>query len=147
MMKGARHYVQTINNARALSGEYKKGRRFIDGKLLIELGQHARGYTLRVSVISREAADRLATLSPEEDPMTCFNQGDLVEVFGDLGNGQPGWTEEYGWLHEGPWQADFIQYIERCQQQIAAAEEKRRRESTEAEARRAARVHEVLANY
>ena len=34
-----------------------------------------------------------------------------VEVYGITG-GQPGWTETYGWLHVGPWIADFEKIVQ-----------------------------------
>ena len=33
-----------------------------------------------------------------------------TEVYGITG-GHPGWTERYGWLHDGPWIEDFMAMV------------------------------------
>lgn len=55
------------------------------GKLRIESGQHARGKTFHIYI---------------------GEPGNEVEVYG-IKDGQPGWTEWYGWKYSGRWQEDF----------------------------------------
>lgn len=61
----------------------------IFGRLQIIVGGHARGRTLHIYVL------------PEPGSLEAS-----VEVYGVV-KGQPGWDEEYGWLVDGPWVADF----------------------------------------
>jgi len=79
-MKGAREYVPFLKD-----GVY--------GRLYVKTGRHARGYYLHVYVL-KEGFD-------ETQPLKG-----AVEVYGVI-NGEPGWSEEYGWLHHGPWKTDF----------------------------------------
>lgn len=84
------------------------------GRLQIVVGGHARGRTLHVFVL------------PEPGSLEAS-----VEVYGAT-SGQPGWNEEYGWLADGPWVADFGRLvadgrareaeIEAAKQAAAAAE-------------------------
>ena len=39
---------------------------------------------------------------------------DVVELYGPV-RGQMGWSEEYGWLAEGPWVDDFIALATRAE--------------------------------
>ncbi len=55
--------------------------RYDRGMLSVFAGEHARGYTLTI-------------------------RANGVEVFGVV-DGNPGWTETYGWLFDGPWKKDF----------------------------------------
>jgi len=68
------------------------------GSLSVFPGEHARGYTLNV-----------------------YANG--VNVFGIV-DGNPGWTESYGWLHKGPWQKDFETLVESRMAAIRAEAEK-----------------------
>ena len=63
------------------------------GRLQIVVGGHARGRTLHVFVL------------PEPGSLEAS-----VEVYGAT-SGQPGWNEEYGWLADGPWVADFDKLV------------------------------------
>lgn len=63
------------------------------GRLQIVVGGHARGRTLHVYVL------------PEPGSLESS-----VEVYGDV-KGQRGWDEEYGWLVNGPWVADFDKLV------------------------------------
>ena len=84
------------------------------GRLQIVVGGHARGRTLHVFVLT--------------EPGSLESS---VEVYGAT-SGQPGWNEEYGWLADGPWVADFDKLvadgrarqaeIEAAKQAAAAAE-------------------------
>lgn len=83
-MEGAREYATLFE-----SGQY--------GGLYIESGHHARGYTLQIYVLPLESTDK---------PILSL----AVKVYGIIG-GQPGWSERYGWLHQGPWQEDFYNLV------------------------------------
>lgn len=63
------------------------------GRLRVVVGAHGRGKTLRVYVL------------PEPG-----SSDSTVEVYGVVA-GNPGWTEEYGWLFDGPWVADFDKLV------------------------------------
>ena len=99
-MKGAKRYATLIP-----TGQY--------GKLYIASSSHARGYTFKIQVLpegekAKKNYDNLCTNS------------NAVLVYGVV-CGQAGWTEEYGWLHEGPWQEDFEKLV---QEKTDALEEK-----------------------
>ena len=70
------------------------------GRLCICPGRHARGATFCLYVLP-EGVDA---------QWNGANNGPLnkhaVEVYGIV-CGQPGWSECYGWLYEGPWCDDF----------------------------------------
>ena len=63
------------------------------GRLQIVVGGHARGRTLHVYVL------------PEPGSLEAS-----VEVYGVI-RGQRGWDEDYGWLADGPWIADFDKIV------------------------------------
>ncbi|MCE5224880.1 MAG: hypothetical protein LLG05_03380 [Porphyromonadaceae bacterium] len=90
-MEGAREYSELFK-----TGQY--------GRLYITSGRHARGRTFHIQVLPKYEKAR-----PNGDTNMCLNS-DAVEVYGIIG-GQPGWTEFYGWKHEGPWQYDFEQMV------------------------------------
>jgi len=86
-MKGATKYARLFE-----TGQY--------GKLYITSGSHARGETFRIQILPNgEDAKRNGSQNP------CLNDN-AIEVYGVV-SGNPGWTEEYGWIHEGRWQDDF----------------------------------------
>lgn len=60
-------------------------------KLSYESNSHARGRTFHIWIIDADG-----------------NRG--VEVYGIV-SGNPGWTEEYGWLHSGGWVDDFEKLV------------------------------------
>lgn len=86
-MKGAIEYANLFK-----TGQY--------GKLYLVSGDHARGKTFRIFILPDGV---------EAIPNGYCNaplNNDTVEVYGVI-SGHPGWTECYGWLHDGPWQNDF----------------------------------------
>lgn len=86
-MKGAREFSDLLKTEQV-------------GRLYIVAGRHARGQTLHIYVLPEgEVA------LPNGPCNACLNSS-AVEVYGVIA-GQPGWTEEYGWLHFGPWMEDF----------------------------------------
>ncbi len=100
-MTGAREYAELFKE----TGLY--------GKLYCVVGSHARGKTFNVHVL------------PEGK--TNLNR-DAVEVYG-IKSGDPGWTEIYGWLHKGPWVADFEAIVQE------------KREEKDQEHRNATKIH------
>lgn len=90
-MNGASEYAKLFH-----TGQY--------GRLYLVSGSHARGRTFRIFVLPAGE-----TAKPN-GPNAPLNK-DAVEVYGII-SGHPGWTEEYGWLHEGKWQDDFYQLVE-----------------------------------
>ena len=88
-MKGAGEYAKFFH------GEEQHG------KLYIQRGSHARGATLHIWVLP----------SSEKLKGSIYNCKEAVEVYG-ITSGQPGWTETYGWLHNGKWQEDFQKIFE-----------------------------------
>jgi hypothetical protein len=73
------------------------------GKLYIESSSHARGLTFHIWVGGEPRGK------------------DSVEVFGIIG-GNPGWTESYGWLHEGAWQEDMHKLVKQKESDKLALE-------------------------
>jgi len=97
-MKGARRYASLFE-----TGQY--------GKLYLVSGHHPRGSTFHVFILPEgEEAISNGTNNPP------LNE-DAVEVYGIV-SGQPGWTESYGWLHDGKWQSDFAKLIDNKEQEI-----------------------------
>lgn len=90
-MKGAREYASLIT-----TGQH--------GRLYFVSGSHARGKTFRILVLPK--GETAIPNGPNNPPLNP----DAVEVYGVIA-GHPGWTEKYGWTHEGPWQEDFERYV------------------------------------
>ena len=84
-MQGAREYAKLIP-----TGQY--------GRLYCMSGRHARGTTFYIYVLPK-GENAISTEG-------SLSLTDAVEVFGIIG-GNPGWSECYGWLHQGKWQEDF----------------------------------------
>lgn len=122
-MKGAKEFADIFG-----TGQH--------GRLFLVSGSHARGRTFHIYVL------------PTEEKITCMPwcHKDAVEVYGITG-GQPGWTETYGWLHNGAWQADFAMLADRRKSEIAivkAGKEHDAANQREAERQRQA---DLLATY
>lgn len=90
-MQGAREYANLFK-----TGQY--------GRFYIVSDSHARGETFHIQILPE---GEKAINNGHNNP--CLNSN-AVEVYGITG-GQPGWTETYGWLHEGKWQDDFYSLI------------------------------------
>jgi len=90
-MKGAREFASLFE-----TGQY--------GKLYLVSGEHARGKTFRIQVLPKgeEAI-------PNGSNNLCLNKN-AVTVYGEIG-GHSGWTEYYGWLHNGPWENDLVELV------------------------------------
>ena len=74
------------------------------GRLYIVSGSHARGRTLMIQVLPK---DEVAI--PNGSGNCCLNPNAVVVY--DVVSGQRGWTEVYGWIHNGKWQEDFEKLV------------------------------------
>lgn len=122
-MQGAREYAQLFR-----TGQY--------GRLFICSSSHARGREFNMWVLPEG----------ETVPEGSYPSAKAVKVYGPVG-GQLGWTEWYGWLHKGPWQADFEKLVAERRSAIADAEERRQQEAAARERERLAQQADVLASY
>ena len=95
-MQGAREYAELFG-----TGQH--------GRMYFLSGEHARGRTFHIYVL------------PTDEPVSVSIHmvENAVEVYGIRG-GQPGWTEYYGWLHEGKWQQDFAELLQSRIEAMAA---------------------------
>lgn len=127
-MKGADEYHNLFRHTQQI------------GSLYLVVASHARGKTFRVFVLPNgEKA------IPNGDCNPPLNPGN-VEVYGIVG-GQPGWTEIYGWLHEGPWKADFLR---ECKLRQKARDEKNndiRKRKAKAIKDKEERIQDTLSQY
>ena len=98
-MQGAREFAGLLS-----SGQY--------GRLYIAIGKHARGHTLRIWVLPP------GVTTGERTNWNAPSIPDIVEVYGIVA-GQPGWTESYGWIHDGPWVDDFAILVTQRKAQLA----------------------------
>jgi len=126
-MKGAREYARLFE-----TGQY--------GRLYLVSGSHARGKTFRVYILP--ANEEAKQNGPHNPPLNK----DAVEVYGITG-GQPGWTETYGWLHEGRWQEDFDLLVEQRRSEVAAREIANEEAQSDANNTETQRVASLLATY
>jgi hypothetical protein len=77
---------------------------------------HARGKTFRIFVLP--AGEKVIENGGFNPPLNH----EAIEVYGIVG-GNPGWTEYYGWIHEGPWQGDFYMICDRRRKEIRLLEQ------------------------
>lgn len=102
-----------MNGARDFAGLFQTGQY---GRLYLVSASHGRGRTFRIYVLPEgEAAIPNGACN---GPLNS----DAVEVYGAV-SGNPGWSESYGWLHEGRWQGDFSRLINARSAELAAAAE------------------------
>ena len=129
-MEGAREYAELFGF-----------RSQVHGRLVLEVGKHARGRTFKIFVMAE------GTCVTE-----VFNSGYVqlggpaVCVYGITG-GVPGWTETYGWLHQGPWQQDFAKLVEQTQKDRARWKQCCAEIERDKEAERTRQIAAVLASY
>lgn len=97
-MKGAREFSELFE-----TGQY--------GRFYIVSGSHARGRTFHIQILP-EGEKAVANGSQN----LCANSN-AVEVYGIV-SGNPGWTETYGWLHEGKWCEDFETLVSEREKEI-----------------------------
>jgi len=74
------------------------------GRLFFRIHKHARGKCFHIFLLP-EGEEVIK--NRDNNPLNK----NAVEVYG-LTAGQRGWTESYGWLHEGKWQDDFYLIVE-----------------------------------
>ena len=126
-MKGANEYASLFE-----TGQY--------GRLYITSGSHARGATFHIQVLPK---DEVAT--PNGEHNLCTNKN-AVEVYGIIA-GNPGWTEEYGWLHKGRWQEDFAALVEQRKRDIEQERQYDLKNKQDAKAKSNERIKKLLASY
>lgn len=126
-MKGAREYADLFE-----TGQY--------GRLYIVSASHARGKTFRIQILPKN--EKAISNGPIN---LCLNP-DAVEVYGVV-DGQPGWTESYGWLHQGKWIEDFNNMVEQRKEEIRKKENAWRQQQLKDEHEETARVNKLLAEY
>lgn len=112
-MKGADEYYNLVSKAYRLGvGELQIVRSCRDDykykNIVFRLSTHARGKCFNIWLFKNEDI---------ED----FYSDDHLEVYGII-CGQPGWTEEYGWLVKGSWIKYIKNYFEELRKQIAEKE-------------------------
>lgn len=110
------------------------------GRLYITSGSHARGRTLRIQVLpDGEKA------IPNGSQNTCLNSN-AVLVY-DVISGQRGWTEVYGWLHNGKWQDDFNNLVLEKELELKLSNEEREKSIKEAQEKNSAKIDKLLKQY
>jgi hypothetical protein len=126
-MKGARKYAMLFS-----TGQYER--------LYITSSQHARGYTFRIQVLPEGEKAK-----PNGMSNTCLNS-DAIEVYGVI-SGNPGWTEEYGWKHEGKWQEDFEKLVRSKEMEIKSKNRMNQATTEENAKAEKERVNNLLSEY
>jgi len=94
-----------------MHGSNKYARLFKTGqyeKLYLVSGQHARGVTFYIQILPEGEIAR-----SNGNNNLCVNE-DAVTVYGVI-SGQLGWSERYGWIHEGPWMDDFEKLVKKAE--------------------------------
>lgn len=108
-------------------------------RLYIVSGSHARGSTFRIQVLPE------GVKAIPNGPNMCLNK-DAVEVYGVI-SGNPGWTESYGWLHQGKWQEDFEKLVKERQLELQLQEEESARRLALIKEEEQARQKQLLDSY
>lgn len=126
-MKGADEYAKYID-----SGQY--------GKLFIVSGSHARGRTFRIWILPK---GEKAEINGSNNPP--LNR-DKIEVFGII-SGNPGWTEEYGWLHKGKWVEDFNSLLADKKKEIILQQKNNETKKATLELNEKNKIELLLSNY
>jgi len=127
MMKGAREYASL----------FKTGQH---GRLYFVSSSHARGKTFRIYVLP-EGEEAI----PNGDCNAPLNPNG-VEVYGPV-SGQCGWTENYGWIHNGKWVDDFNLIVEKRKADIKEKNIIRANEIAAKEVEAQDRVQALLRSY
>jgi hypothetical protein len=71
---------------------------------------------------------------------------EAVEVYGVIG-GQPGWTEYYGWLHNGPWIRDFVNILDKRRKIRDTKKKEQEERIVLAKAQEEERIKNLLSKY
>ncbi|HAR39066.1 MAG TPA: hypothetical protein DCS09_11120 [Porphyromonadaceae bacterium] len=126
-MKGAREYARLFS-----TGQH--------GRLYLVSSSHARGATFRVFVLP------LGEKAIKNGDCNAPLNHAAVEVFGVV-SGQEGWSEEYGWLHSGPWQEDFHAIVDKRRDEINLAKIKETAKKQKDNLANIQRIKELLSTY
>jgi len=126
-MKGANEYAKLFK-----TGQY--------GRLYIVSGEHARGRTFRIQVLPE---GEIAKSNGEHN--LCLNKN-AVEVYGII-KGHSGWTEEYGWLHRGRWEKDFLLLVTERKAILVKKADKRKNIADVNTIRERNRINSLLGDY
>ena len=127
-MKGADKYCRLFRKAEQI------------GRLYFLPHYHARGETFHIYVLPE--GEKVIENGGINAPL---NKG-AVEVYGIVA-GNPGWTEKYGWLHDGAWQDDFMTICEEKKQELQLQEERRRNASEKKNKDKEKRIADLLNTY
>lgn len=109
-------------------------------RLYLVSSSHARGKTFHIYVLPEGVAAK--SNGSGNAPLNA----DAVEVYGVV-DGNPGWTESYGWKHKGPWQQDFEAMVKRRNDELEHAELQRTRHADQKQQAEIERVAALLATY
>lgn len=126
-MKGAKKYANLFK-----TGQYEQ--------LYITNSSHARGDTFRIQVLPENEKAKSNGSANQ-----CLNSN-AVEVYGVI-SGNPGWTEEYGWLHKGKWQEDFEKLVRSKEMEIKAKNQVNQDIIKDNEKAKQKRISTLLSNY
>lgn len=125
-------HPKAMNGAREFARLFRTGQY---GRLFINSGSHARGSTFHIWVLPEGV-----TVEGQ------FPGKEAVEVYGVVG-GNPGWTECYGWLHNGKWQDDFRRLVEQRRAELEQQTNQSEIQKALAEQAEQDRIKSILSNY
>lgn len=126
-MIGAREYANLFT-----TGQY--------GRFYFVSGSHARGKTFHIYLLP-EGEEAI----PNRGDNPPLNK-DCVEIYGIIG-GNPGWTEVYGWLHEGKWQLDFERMVAEIKRILEDKKETNKRVLKQKKKEENERIRNLLSDY
>jgi hypothetical protein len=102
-------YYRNLGDFKELELEYGwyggNSKTYIYGNIIFITSSHARGKCFHIFLIENP------NQSNEEIKSNAF------EVYGVI-SGNPGWTEQYGWIHKGSWVKAILGYINQLEDEI-----------------------------
>jgi hypothetical protein len=143
-MKGAREYCNLIQKAyHSKIGGLEVistpgyGTGYKHKNLVFVLSEHARGKTFKIRVYQ--------TVNIQD-----ANRDDHLEVYGVI-DGNPGWTESYGWLVEGPWKDYVYKYFDELREKLDGLDKKHKmqmeRDKEKSDAERVAKIKQFDSDF
>lgn len=126
-MLGALEYTRLFK-----TGQYEK--------FYFVSGEHARGKTFRIYLLPK------GEVAIPNGPMNAPLNENAVEIYGIV-SGQPGWSEVYGWIHEGKWQLDFERMVAEKKKEIEAEKDKEKSILKKKKKAEEKRIQELLSDY
>ena len=127
-----------MNSAYEYCEVFKKAEQI--GRLYVLPSGHARGSTFHIYVLPEG-------LKLTDDNFFKMNlDNDIVEVYGII-SGEPGWTETYGWIHEGKWQTDFEEIYQKRLKELEEEKAKLKALKKSKEAENEKRIKSLLDTY